>query len=84
MAQQQMRATKNSKGNWSYRGVTIWRSDFTNERNAKGEWLDGYSPRFVRWELTDEATNYSIEGCFDTLREAKQFVDQQQDKEGDQ
>ena len=81
MIQQQMRATKNYKGNWSYRGVTIWRSDFTNGRNAKGEWIDSYPPSFVRWELSDESEPecLAIDGCFKTLREAKQFVDQLQD-----
>ena len=70
-------ATRNTSGNWSYRGVTIWRSDFTNGRNTKGEWIDCYPPSFVRWELTDEADNCAIEGCFKTLREAKLFIDKQ-------
>lgn len=74
-------ATRNSSGNWSYKGITIWRSDFIRAKDSNGEWLDCYPPSLVRWELTDEYENCSINGTFKTLRAAKQFIDQQK-KEG--
>ena len=72
-------AKRLGKGSWEYRGVHVWRSEFTPVKDSKGEWYDCYPPSLVRWEMTKDNSSYG--GCEKTLRAAKQFIDQQK-KEG--